>query len=239
MTEQVKAFLRIEKLVTGKVLGYEIWQEIPIDKDTILIGRSTSSPSSRLPDIKIIGDDYITRREHVEIFHSNENSSFMIRDNKSMNGSYLNERILEKNKAYPLKDRDIIGLAKINGEIRVKFRFRLNDETPPPWADDDIRQSTAEKGLHINLASKKVFVNGHEVSLTKTELKLLEVLYENKGNACSIDDIAWQIWGETGASDELIAQHIRRLRAKIEADPSKPRYIITVPGKHGCYRLDM
>ena len=239
MAEKTKAFLRIEKLATGKVAGYEMWQEIPLSKDNTLIGRSSSKPSSHLPDIKIIGDDYITRIEHVEIFYSHANGSFMIKDKKSKNGTFLNDRILEKDKPYPLKDRDIIGLAKINREIRVKFRFRFNDETPPPWVEDEIGKSPAEKGLHINLASKKVFVNRHEVNLTKTELKLLEVLYENKGNACSIDDIAWQIWGKAGASDELIAQHIRRLRAKIEINPSEPRYIITIPGKHGCYRLDM
>ncbi len=239
MVENPKAFLRIEKLVTGKVAGYEMWQEIPLDTNTASIGRSTSRTRAPLPGINIIGDDYITRTEHAAILYNHENGSFMIQDKKSMNGTFLNEHILEKDKAYPLKDRDIIGLAKIDGEIRVKFRFRLNDETPPPWADDESRSRASEKGLHINLASKKVFVNGHEVSLTKTELNLLEVLFDNKGNACSVDDIAWQVWGKAGASDELIAQHIRRLRIKIEADPSKPRYIITVPGKHGCYRLDM
>jgi hypothetical protein len=238
MQERIKAFLRIERILSGKIMGYELWQEIPLNKERIIIGRAVSVPDSPLPDIKIIGDDYVTRGEHVEIFYNSENGCFMILDKKSLNGTFINEYILEKDKAYPLKDRDIIGLAKIDGEIRIKFRFRLNEETPT-WAEDDIRKSQIEKGLHINLMSKKVFVNGHEVSLTRTELKLLEVLYENKGNACSIDDIAWQIWGKAGASDELIAQHIRRLRAKIELNPSEPRYIITVPGKHGCYRLDM
>jgi pSer/pThr/pTyr-binding forkhead associated (FHA) protein len=239
MTEKVKAFLRIEKLTTGKIDGYEMWQEIPLEASAIIIGRPSRSPDAISPDIKIVGDDYITRVEHAEIFYSDQDGCFMIKDSKSRNGTFVNEEIIEKNEPFRLKDRDIIGLAKIGGELRVKFRFKLNDETAPPWAEDKDQKHIPEKGLHINVASKKVFVNGHEVSLTKTELKLLEMLYENKGNACSIDDIAWEVWGKEGASDELIAQHVRRLRARIEEDPSQPRYIITVPGKHGCYRLEI
>lgn len=239
MTETARAFLRIEKLATGKIEEHEMWQEIPLGTTALIIGRPSKNPDVISPDIKVIGDDYITRGEHAEIFYSDKNGCFMLQDVKSRNGSFINDEITEKNKPYPLKDRDIIGLAKINGEMRVKFRFRVNDETPPPWLSGEMQKNTHEKGLHINLASKKVFVNGHEVSLTKTELKLLQILYENKGNACSIDDIAWEVWGKSGASDELIAQHVRRLRSRIEDDPSKPIYVITVPGKHGCYRLEI
>jgi len=239
MAEKAKAFLRIEKLATGKIEGHEMWQEIPLEDAAVIIGRPSRSPDAISPDIKVIGDDYVTRVEHAEIFFSSNEHCFMIRDTKSRNGTFLNEEILEKNKPYSLKDRDIIGLAKINGDMRVQLRFRLNDETPPPWVNDEPQKIPPQKGLHLNLATKKVFVDGHEVSLTKTELKLLGVLFENKGNACSIDDIAWEVWGKAGASDELIAQHIRRLRSRIEAEPSKPRYIITVPGKIGCYRLDI
>lgn len=238
MTEKAKAFLRIEKLATGKIIGYEMWQEIPLDAKSVVIGRSSSSSSTPSHAVNIIGDDYITRTEHAEIIYDGTSSSYIVCDKKSMNGTFLNDQILEKNKTYPLKDRDIIGLAKIDGEIRVKLRFRVNDETPPPWADEESARISG-KGLYINLASKKVLVNNHEVILTKTELRLLEVLFENKGDACSVDEIAWQVWGKAGASDELIAQHIRRLRLKIEVNPSDPKYIITIPGKHGCYRLDM
>jgi pSer/pThr/pTyr-binding forkhead associated (FHA) protein len=239
MNEEIKAFLRIEKLTTGKVEDYELWQEIPLSDHASLIGRSSKSPNAILPDIKIVGDDYITRGEHAEIFFSFKDGCYMVRDTRSQNDTFLNGQTLEKGKPYPLKDRDVIGLAKIKGEIRVTFRFRLNDKTAPPWSEEEPGRSPPQQGLHINLAAKKVFVNGQQVSLTRTELKLLEVLYENQGNACSIDDIAYEVWGKEGASDELVAQHIRRLREKIENDASKPVYIITVPGKHGCYRLDL
>ena len=74
-------------------------------------------------------------------------------------------------------------------------------------------------------------VAGNEVPLTKKEFTVLEVLYNNRGNVCSRDDLSWEVCGEEGASDELIAKHISRLREKIEADPSKPCYIITIPGR--------
>ena len=239
MAEDVKAYLTIEKLTKGKVEGYNLWDDIPLSTRAVVFGRPGKSPDTISPDIKIIGDDYITRGEHVEIIFNFKDGCFMVRDSHSRNDTFLNGQILEKNKYYPLKSHDLIGLAKISGETRADFRFKLRDDdgTLPSWADERKKQPPIE-GLHINLAAKKVFVNGREISLTKTELKLLEVLYENKGNACNIDDIAWEIWGKEGGSDELVSQHIHRLREKIELEPANPRYIITVPGKHGCYRLD-
>jgi hypothetical protein len=239
MEEDIKAFLRIEKLTTGKVEDYSLWQEIPLSDQAVLIGRLSKNPEIVVPDIKIVGDDYISRGNHAEIFFNFKDGCYMILDTQSRHDTFLNRQILEKGKPYALKDRDMIGLARIGNELRVIFRFRLNDDTPPPWDEVDPWKGPPKEGLYIIPASKKVFVDGQQVSLTRTEFKLLEVLYENRGNACSIDDIAYEIWGKDGASNELVAQHIRRLREKIEPDPSKPRYVVVVPGKHGCYRLDL
>jgi hypothetical protein len=238
MNRETKAFLIVEKLTKGKIEGCELWAEIPLSTGTVVLGRPGKSQDVVIPDIKIIGDDYITRGQHVEIFFSSDKDCYMIRDNHSRNDTFLNGQILEKGSAYPLKSRDLIGLAKIGGETRVDFRFKLYDEdrTLPAWADEQGNRPS-KKGLYINPATKLVSVDGREITLTKTELKLLELLYENKGKACNIDDIAWEIWGKQGAANELVSQHIHRLREKIEPDPASPRYIVTVPGKHGCYRL--
>ena len=238
MKGKTNAYLRLEKLAKGKVEGPEKWDVIPLSTDSMLIGRPSKDPDVTPPDIKIIGDDYVSRNQ-AKIYYSFSDGCFMLRDTESLNGTFINGEQLEKNRPYPLKDNDIIGLAKIAGEIRVTFRFRDSEETLPPWAEEEPGRSPPEEGLFINFQAKKVFVNRKEIFLSNMELKTMEVLYRNRGDACSYDDIAWEVWGPDGASDELVAQYIRRLRERIEADPSNPRYIITPKGRHRCYRLDL
>jgi pSer/pThr/pTyr-binding forkhead associated (FHA) protein len=238
MREKINAYLRLEKSVKGKVEGPEKWDVILLSTDSMLIGRTSEDPELSPPDIKIIGDDYVSRNQ-AKIYYSYSDGCFMLRDTMSRNGTFINGELIEKNQPYSLQDNDIIGLAKIAGEIRVTFRFRDSDETLPPWVEEEPVRSPPEKGLFINLPAKRVYVNRKEVCLSNMELKMLEVLYRNRGNACGYDDIAWEVWGPDGASDELIAQYIRRLRERIEADPSNPQYIITPKGHHRCYRLDL
>jgi len=237
MNQGTNAFLRIEKLAKGKIEGFNEWDEIPLVTDVMLIGRLSKTPDAIEPDIKVIGDDYISRN-HAEIFYSFSDCCFTLRDTGSMNGSFLNGELLEKDRPYPLKDQSLIGLARISGEMRVIFRFRTSWSTLPSWAQEDPAKTLSNKGLAINFAARRVYVTGKEIPLTGKEYKILEVLYNNRGNACSIDDLAFEVWGEKAASGELIAKHISRLREKIELDPSNPCYILTVPGRHGCYRLE-
>jgi pSer/pThr/pTyr-binding forkhead associated (FHA) protein len=238
VSEETKAFLRVEKLAKGKIEGYEEWDESPLSTDAVLMARPDKKADAVSPDIKIVGDDYISRNQ-AEIYYSFGDGCFMLRDTGSLNGTFLNGELLEKNQAYPLADQDLIGLSKIAGEIRVVFRFRLSEATLPAWVVEESAKASHKEGLAINLAARRVFITGKEIPLTKREFKVLEVLYNDRGKACSIDDISWEVWGEEGASDELIAKYISRLRDKIETDPAKPSYIITVPGRHGCYRLDL
>ncbi|MGD0511645.1 MAG: hypothetical protein ABSA33_07465, partial [Candidatus Micrarchaeaceae archaeon] len=56
----------------------------------------------------------------------------------------------------------------------------------------------------------------------------------------SIDDIAHNLgWEADIYPDQLVAQYVRRLRMKIERDPSTPQFIITEPGRRSCYRLEL
>jgi pSer/pThr/pTyr-binding forkhead associated (FHA) protein len=239
MEQNIQAFLQIEQLIKGKIEGYELRGEIPLSTDAVLIARPSRQPGQVQPDIKIVGDDSITRthndtRSHAEIYYSFSDGCFMLRDNGSTNGTFLNGEQLEIDKPYPLKDYDQIGLARITGEMRVIFRFRTSEATVGPWADDDFVKP--KEGLSLNIKARRVYISTKEIPITKTEFEVIQFLYENKGNACSKDDIAWAVWGKEGASDETIAQYISRLRKKIELDPAKPRYIVTV---HDRYRLDL
>jgi DNA-binding response OmpR family regulator len=67
--------------------------------------------------------------------------------------------------------------------------------------------------------------------LTHLEFRLLYTLMINQDQVLSTDTIVEQVWGYSGEGDkDLVRGLIRRLRLKLEPDPSKPRYILTVPG---------
>lgn len=72
---------------------------------------------------------------------------------------------------------------------------------------------------------------GNETTLTAKEYSLLNKLYSNKGNIVTIDALCRAAWGDDffGYENTLMV-HIRRLREKIEEDPSHPKFLITVRG---------
>ena len=232
------AFLRIESIAQGKVEGYSMEDAIPLGIEAVNIGRSSKDPNTPSTDIKIAGDDYISRNQ-AKICYSVEDNCFMLSDTGSKNGTFLNGELIEQNKPYKLTDYDMISFAKVGGQTRISLRFRRTEQTLPSWLVKDVRKSMEKGGLYIHISSRRVLVDNCEVVLTGKEFKVLEYLYNNRGNACTTDDISWEIWGKEGANDELVAKYISLLRRKLEKDPSNPSYIITVPGRQGCYRLEI
>jgi DNA-binding response OmpR family regulator len=85
--------------------------------------------------------------------------------------------------------------------------------------------------LHLDTAANKLLKNDREVDLTPTEYSLLKLFMENPGKALKRDEILNVVWGEDYFGDtKTLDVHIRRLREKIEDNPSEPRYIKTVWG---------
>jgi DNA-binding response OmpR family regulator len=73
--------------------------------------------------------------------------------------------------------------------------------------------------------------DGVPVSLTRTEFRLLCELVENEGLVLSREQLLERIWGYDYFGDaRLVDAHIRRLRTKVEVDPSEPAFIVTVRG---------
>lgn len=83
----------------------------------------------------------------------------------------------------------------------------------------------------IDLNSGTVESKNMTVTLTAKEFTLLEKLYENKGNIVTGDSLCRSAWGDGlyGYENTLMV-HIRRLREKIEPQPSSPQYLLTVRG---------
>jgi hypothetical protein len=233
MSSETRYFLRIEKITKGKIEGYELWDEIPLKKDKLVIGRPSNNTDIISPDIKIIGDDSVTRGDHVTISFSPEENCFMVSDRHSSFGTSINDQQIGKNINYPLKDNSTIGLSK----NRILFRFRDSCSSLPPENIIEYCEKSVKPDLYVNLKAKEVCLGGVKIPLTKNELKVLEYLYLNLEKACSVESIANYVWGDKIERIDLVTQYIRRLRKKIEQTPSEPHYILTVPGRHGCYLL--
>lgn len=83
----------------------------------------------------------------------------------------------------------------------------------------------------VDLSSGIVTTENGQHALTAKEFTLLEKLYENFGNIVTGDALCLAAWGDHLYSYEnTLMVHVRRLREKIEPDPSHPRYLLTVRG---------
>lgn len=111
---------------------------------------------------------------------------------------------------------------------RVKAHVKRYERLKGQSAASEVIQ---HKGLEINTASHKVFVNGKEIPMTTKEYDLLVFLAANPNIVFSKERIFESLWGDDFAGDTAtIAVHIQKIRKKIEKDPANPEYIETVWG---------
>ncbi len=83
----------------------------------------------------------------------------------------------------------------------------------------------------LNLKSRTVAKNGEPIDLTQVEYQILEYFLNNQNTALDRKSILHHIWGENYPGDDKIVDvNIRRIRMKIEDEPSNPRYIATIWG---------
>jgi len=90
--------------------------------------------------------------------------------------------------------------------------------------------SYAAHGLNIKFAERQVTVSGREVKLTPTEFNLLREFVLNAGKVLTHSQLLNRVWGPGyGEEREYLHVFVRRLRNKIEPDPTNPSFIVTVP----------
>ena len=91
----------------------------------------------------------------------------------------------------------------------------------------------------LNIDKRKLYKNGIEIELTPTEFSIVKYLMVNAKKSLSRDQILSEVWGSNNLYDfKIVDVNIRRIRNKIEDDPSKPKYIQTVWGYGYCFRKD-
>ena len=111
--------------------------------------------------------------------------------------------------------------------LRVKSLARRID----PSAKTDSSNLLISEPFKIDTYSRKFFKDNVEIELTPTEYAIAKLFLEQPGRAFKRDEILNLVWGYDFIGDSKIVDvNIRRLRAKIEEDPSNPVYIETVWG---------
>jgi two-component system alkaline phosphatase synthesis response regulator PhoP len=84
--------------------------------------------------------------------------------------------------------------------------------------------------IAIDVLAHEVRVDGKPVTLTPTQFRILDVLASHVGQTLTRDQLLERVSSDGDVFDRTLDRHIANLRARIEPDPSNPRYIVTVFG---------
>ncbi|MCL2187337.1 MAG: response regulator transcription factor [Defluviitaleaceae bacterium] len=89
-------------------------------------------------------------------------------------------------------------------------------------------ESLALRDINVDTQARRVFVREKEINLTAREYDLLEFFMHNIGRVFEREELLTRIWGADNTGDvRTVDVHVRRLREKIEENPSDPKYIST------------
>ena len=174
----------------------------------------------------VVFDEALASRRHAAVIENE--SGFFIRDLDSTNGTYLNdERVGAADQA--LRNGDVIDLGR--GSVSAVFTMSVGATMRHSLAELDPRGAA----LVVDTRARQVYVQGErlEPPMPGKQFDLLMLLDSRRGEAVSRDEIAASVWSERPEGDvgnHEIEQVVRRVRVRIEADPSDPRHLVTVRG---------
>ena len=117
--------------------------------------------------------------------------------------------------------------------LELRLLSILKRSYPP---QDDVVQLDS---CQIDFERAAILKEDQEIPLTAKEYSLLKVLYDHKNKIVTFDQLLSKVWGDNyqGYENTLMA-HIRKVRQKIEANPSKPVHLITIKGLGYQLRVD-
>jgi DNA-binding response OmpR family regulator len=111
--------------------------------------------------------------------------------------------------------------------VRAVLRRATGPLAPPPPGASRV---FVDGDLHVDVAARQARLRGEVVMLTARELELLVFLMRNPHRAFRREDLLQHVWGSRHGDTSTITVHVRRLREKIEPDPSNPTRITTAWG---------
>lgn len=113
-------------------------------------------------------------------------------------------------------------------ELKARIKAILRRSIKKAAADINARKTLKVRELDLEYESRRVFISGKETNLTAKEFDLLELFMENQGKVYSREKLLDMVWGYDYPGDvRTVDVHVRRLREKIETNPSDPKYIFT------------
>ena len=123
-----------------------------------------------------------------------------------------------------LRERSSVPVIMLVARMRAVLRRRGEVE--------EVAEATLEAGpVRMDVERHVVSVRGEPVQLPLKEFELLQVLLRNADRVLTRMQLIDRVWGADYVGDtKTLDVHIKRLRAKIETDPAKPRHIVTVRG---------
>ena len=113
--------------------------------------------------------------------------------------------------------------------LEVKARIKAIMRRTSGSIKKEVNENIVEKGdLKLDCESRRLFIKGREVNLTGREFEILELLVKNENKVYSRDDLLKAVWGREYLGDvRTVDVHVRRLREKVELNPSEPKYVHT------------
>jgi two-component system response regulator RegX3 len=119
-------------------------------------------------------------------------------------------------------------LRELVARMRAVLRRSPGEVVALPTASDEV---LAVGDVTLDPQRHEVVVRGEDVSLPLKEFELLTILLENAGRVLSRDLLIDRVWGHDYVGDtKTLDVHVKRLRAKVEDDPSNPTRIVTIRG---------
>ena len=110
-------------------------------------------------------------------------------------------------------------------KARMKAILRRNNKSGSKPVQTNIINAADMK---LDCDSRSLYIAGREINLTSREFDILELLVKNPGKVYSRDNLLKKVWGEEYPGDaRTVDVHVRRLREKIESNPSEPKYVHT------------
>lgn len=122
--------------------------------------------------------------------------------------------------------------------LEVKARIKAIMRRTGSAASTQETEKILQNGdLKLDCDSRRLFILGREVNLTAKEFDILELLVTNPNKVYSRDQLLHMIWGADYPGDaRTVDVHVRRLREKIEVNPSEPKYVHTKWGVGYYYK---
>ena len=118
--------------------------------------------------------------------------------------------------------------------MRVRSVLRRSRSAAPTDRPDGPGQAEqgilTDRDVTVDLAAHEVHISGKLVQLTSREYDLLVFLLRNPRQAFTREQLLSEVWGWTFGDTSTVTVHVRRLREKLEGDPTLPRRIVTVWG---------